>query len=184
MFGWFAETPDAGYSIATHVLLAIHVLFVNILLTNLLIAMFRYVSYCCELAYHLIELLACSKRFEQVYEDAQNIWHSQQYILTREYYSRAPLFPPFSIFYDIYRLIRMVFFRLRKACGKSVDRDKKVFSEFERMLVSQCSCSSSTRSEMIALEKEQVDEWGAFEGASTYEYAHIHAKEPGANTKV
>jgi hypothetical protein len=32
---------DAGWSISTHVLLAIHMLFVNILLTNLLIAMFR-----------------------------------------------------------------------------------------------------------------------------------------------
>lgn len=35
------EYPDAGWSISTHVLLAIHMLFVNILLTNLLIAMFR-----------------------------------------------------------------------------------------------------------------------------------------------
>ncbi|CAF5126487.1 unnamed protein product, partial [Rotaria magnacalcarata] len=32
--------PDAGWSIANHVLLAIHMIFVNILLTNLLIAMF------------------------------------------------------------------------------------------------------------------------------------------------
>ena len=33
--------PDAGWSIATQVLLAGHMLFVNILLINLLIAMFR-----------------------------------------------------------------------------------------------------------------------------------------------
>ncbi|CAF4387224.1 unnamed protein product, partial [Adineta steineri] len=54
---------DAAWSIATHVLLAIHMLFVNILLTNLLIAMF-------------------SKRFDQVYDDTKNIWHSQQYLFT------------------------------------------------------------------------------------------------------
>lgn len=36
------EAPDAGWSISTHVLLGVHMLFVNILLTNLLIAMFRY----------------------------------------------------------------------------------------------------------------------------------------------
>ena len=35
------EHQDAGWSISTHILLAIHMLFVNILLTNLLIAMFR-----------------------------------------------------------------------------------------------------------------------------------------------
>jgi hypothetical protein len=33
--------PNAGWSIATHVLLAIHMIFVNILLINLLIAIFR-----------------------------------------------------------------------------------------------------------------------------------------------
>ena len=38
------EAPDAGWSISTQVLLAVHMLFVNILLTNLLIAMFRYES--------------------------------------------------------------------------------------------------------------------------------------------
>lgn len=36
------ENPNASWSIATHVLLAAHMLFVNILLTNLLIAMFKY----------------------------------------------------------------------------------------------------------------------------------------------
>ncbi len=34
--------PDASTSIATQILLAFHMLFVNILLINLLIAMFRY----------------------------------------------------------------------------------------------------------------------------------------------
>lgn len=36
-------SPDEGWSMGTHVLLAIHLIFVNILLTNLLIAMFRLV---------------------------------------------------------------------------------------------------------------------------------------------
>lgn len=39
----FIANRDAGWSISTHVLLAAHMIFVNILLTNLLIAMFRYV---------------------------------------------------------------------------------------------------------------------------------------------
>jgi hypothetical protein len=75
----------------------------------------------------------CSKRFDQVYDETKNIWHSQQYLLTREYHSRAPLFPPFSVLFDVYRLIRMGFFRVRKACGKNEDPEKDVFSESERM---------------------------------------------------
>lgn len=37
----FLATPDAGTSIATQVMFAFHMLFVNILLLNLLIALFR-----------------------------------------------------------------------------------------------------------------------------------------------
>jgi hypothetical protein len=40
-FSFRKANPNAGWSIATQVLLAIHMLFVNVLLTNLLIAMFR-----------------------------------------------------------------------------------------------------------------------------------------------
>jgi hypothetical protein len=40
----FKATPDASTTIATQVLFAFHMLFVNILLINLLIAMFSYVQ--------------------------------------------------------------------------------------------------------------------------------------------
>ncbi|CAF0834212.1 unnamed protein product [Adineta ricciae] len=131
---------NAGWSISTHVLLAAHMLFVNILLTNLLIAMF-------------------SKRFDQVYEDTQNIWHSQQYIFTREYYTRSPFFPPISLFYDMYYLCRIAFFAIRRKCfkGKVGDRRAKVFK-------------------MIPVNKEVERRWYQFEGASTYEYAHAEVK--------
>ncbi len=36
--------PNAGWSIATQVLLAFHMLFVNVLLASLLIAMFGYID--------------------------------------------------------------------------------------------------------------------------------------------
>ena len=49
----FVEKVNTGSSIATHVLLAIHMIFMNILLVNLLIAMFKYVQ--CEYA----RLAAC-----------------------------------------------------------------------------------------------------------------------------
>ncbi|UJR22717.1 hypothetical protein I4U23_025751 [Adineta vaga] len=132
--------PDAGWSISTHVLLAIHMLFVNILLTNLLIAMF-------------------SKRFDQVYEDTKNIWHSQQYIFTREYYTRSPFYPPISFFYDIYYLARIAYYAIRRTCFKNKigDRRGKVFK-------------------MIPVNEDVEKRWYEFEGASTYEYAHAEVK--------
>ncbi|CAF1449983.1 unnamed protein product [Adineta steineri] len=131
--------PDAAWSVATHVLLAIHMLFVNILLTNLLIAMF-------------------SKRFDQVYDDTKNIWHSQQYLFTREYYTRSPFLPPISLGYDIYHLCRIVFFAIRRVCfKKSADGKAKVFK-------------------MIPINKDRIRIWHKFESASTHEYAHVQAK--------
>ncbi len=74
-----------------------------------------------------------SRRFSKVYQDTRNIWHSQQYIFTREYYARAPLFPPISLVYDIYYLWRMLIFYIhRKFFGKSADLNAKVFSKYER----------------------------------------------------
>lgn len=44
MFLFSTGTPDAGTTIATQVMFAFHMLFVNILLVNLLIALFTYVK--------------------------------------------------------------------------------------------------------------------------------------------
>ncbi|CAF3344944.1 unnamed protein product [Rotaria sp. Silwood1] len=133
------SNPEAGWSIADHVLLAIHMIFVNILLTNLLIAMF-------------------TKRFDKVYEDTRNIWHSQQYLFTREYFSRSPFLPPISLLYDIYYLARMFFFYIRrKHFQKSADRDSRVFK-------------------IISKKKHTIKEWNDFEDAFTSEYAHDEVK--------
>jgi hypothetical protein len=71
-----------------------------------------------------------SKRFDQVYEDTKNIWHSQQYLFTREYYTRSPFFPPISLLYDTYHLCRMIFFSIRRRCfKKSADRRATIFSK-------------------------------------------------------
>ncbi len=71
---------------------------INILLTNMLIAIFS----------------CSSKRFDEVYDDIQNIWRSQQYTLIREYYTRAPFFPSINLIYDMYHLCRMFFFFIRQ----------------------------------------------------------------------
>lgn len=149
--------PNAGWAISTQVLLAFHMLFVNILLTNLLIAMF-------------------SKRFDQVYEDTKNIWHSQQYIFTREYFIRSPFFPPLSFLYDIYQLCRLMFFTVRRVCLKrSFDRGAKVFSTMKQLTFSS-SKNSLSYLEIIPINKDVIRDWYEFEGASTYEYAHAEVK--------
>lgn len=76
-----------------------------------------------------------SKRFEQVYEDTHNIWHSQQYIFTREYYTRSPFFPPISLIYDLHYLCRLIYFKIKRICfEKSADKRAKVFSKLKSVV--------------------------------------------------
>ncbi|CAF2356522.1 unnamed protein product [Rotaria sp. Silwood2] len=133
------SNPDAGWSIADHVLLAVHMLFVNILLFNLLIAMF-------------------TKRYEKVHQETRTIWHSQQYLFTREYFTRSPFLPPISLIYDIYCLIRMfVFFIRRNYFETPVYQHTRVFK-------------------IIPKKRDTIKEWHNFEDAYTYEYAHDEVK--------
>ncbi|CAF4423117.1 unnamed protein product, partial [Adineta steineri] len=80
------------------------------------------------------------------------------YLFTREYYTRSPFLPPISLIYDIYHLCRIAFYAIRRICfKKSADSKATVFK-------------------MIPINKNRIKEWYEFEGASTYEYAHIEAK--------
>ncbi|CAF3482459.1 unnamed protein product [Rotaria sp. Silwood1] len=81
------ESKHDSPSIATHILLAFHMLLINILLVNLLIAMFN-------------------KSFQDVQSIQSDIWNYQQYMVVREYYDRAPLFIPFSTIFDIITLMK------------------------------------------------------------------------------
>ncbi|CAF3447822.1 unnamed protein product [Rotaria sp. Silwood1] len=81
------ESKHDSPSIATHILLAFHMLLINILLVNLLIAMFN-------------------KSFQDVQSIQSDIWNYQQYMVVREYYDRPPLFIPFSTIFDIITLMK------------------------------------------------------------------------------
>ncbi|CAF0766794.1 unnamed protein product [Rotaria sp. Silwood1] len=83
------QNPDLGTSIATQVLLAFHMLFVNILLINLLIAMFSYT-------------------FQTVQDQTDLVWRYERYSLIREYFDRPPLFPPFIIITHLIELIKFL----------------------------------------------------------------------------
>ncbi|XP_027006707.2 transient receptor potential cation channel subfamily M member 2 [Tachysurus fulvidraco] len=76
----------------TIIMLCVYLLFANILLLNLLIAIFNYT-------------------FEEVQGNTDIIWKFQRYELIKEYHSRPALPPPFVILSHIYLFIRRVLLR-------------------------------------------------------------------------
>ncbi|XP_054887505.1 transient receptor potential cation channel subfamily M member 2-like isoform X2 [Poeciliopsis prolifica] len=73
----------------TIVMLCVYLLFANILLLNLLIAIFNYT-------------------FEEVHDNTDSIWKFQRYQLIKEYYSHPAAPPPFIIFSHLYFFIKMM----------------------------------------------------------------------------
>uniref|UniRef100_A0A3B3XDG1 Ion transport domain-containing protein n=1 Tax=Poecilia mexicana TaxID=48701 RepID=A0A3B3XDG1_9TELE len=71
----------------TIVMLCVYLLFANILLLNLLIAIFNYT-------------------FDEIQDNTDKIWKYQRYQLIKEYYSRPVPPPPFIIFSHLYLFIR------------------------------------------------------------------------------
>ncbi|CAF1153400.1 unnamed protein product [Adineta steineri] len=82
---------------ATHVLLAFHMLFINILILNLLIAVF-------------------TDTIDKVKENTEFYWRSQRYSFIREYFEQPPCaYPPLIIFSHIALLIHYIY---SKSCDK------------------------------------------------------------------
>ncbi|KAM3607705.1 uncharacterized protein V6R79_012295 [Siganus canaliculatus] len=76
----------------TIIMLCVYLLFANILLLNLLIAIFNFT-------------------FEQVQDNTDIIWKFQRYELIKEYHSRPAAPPPFTIFIHLYLFIRRIVLR-------------------------------------------------------------------------
>ncbi|XP_023486045.1 transient receptor potential cation channel subfamily M member 2 isoform X1 [Equus caballus] len=77
----------------TVILLCLYLLFANILLLNLLIAMFNYT-------------------FQQVQEHTDQIWKFQRHDLIEEYHSRPPAPPPFILLSHLHLCIRRVVLKI------------------------------------------------------------------------
>ncbi|KAL3875816.1 hypothetical protein ACJMK2_033731, partial [Sinanodonta woodiana] len=92
-------------SVLVPLLGAIYVVLTNILLINLLIAMFSYT-------------------FQQVQEQSENVWRFYRFSLVHEYYDRPFLCPPFIIFNHLFRLVRYVCHR----CGYDISKSYNEFS--------------------------------------------------------
>lgn len=128
------EAMPASRSVATHILLAFHMLLINILLVNLLIAMFKWVRT------ELFGLLcfSFSKSFQDVQSVQSDIWNYQQYAVVREYYDRPPLFIPLSTIFDIIALVKIFYEWYLRVRYNYVNPLQRVFSKFRLKLMRRC----------------------------------------------
>ncbi|UJR29010.1 hypothetical protein I4U23_010228 [Adineta vaga] len=140
--------PDAGTdqaeATATHVLLAFHMLFINILLLNLLVAVF-------------------ADSIVKVQENTEFYWRYQRYSFVREYFERLPLSYPPLIF--ISHLCLLVLSIRRTFCAKfcQTEVNPEVFSSTLKRI--------TPVFKMIPLKNSQNERWDLFENAATYGYA-------------
>ncbi|XP_028925185.1 transient receptor potential cation channel subfamily M member 2 isoform X2 [Ornithorhynchus anatinus] len=99
----------------TVILLCLYLLFTNILLLNLLIAMFNYT-------------------FQQVQEHTDQIWKFQRHDLIEEYHGRPPAPPPFILFNHLQLFVKRVM--LRKPAKRHKQLKKKLEKNEEAALLS------------------------------------------------
>ncbi|CAF1116862.1 unnamed protein product, partial [Rotaria sordida] len=136
-------TGNAAEATATHVLLAFHMLFINILLLNLLIAVF-------------------ADTIGKVQENTEFYWRYQRYSFVREYFERLPLsYPPLIIIPHIILLFLTIY---QKCCSK-LSRNR-VINENHVPL----SKSFTRIFKMIPINDSQNEQWDSFENAATYSY--------------
>ncbi|XP_070549238.1 transient receptor potential cation channel subfamily M member-like 2 isoform X2 [Ptychodera flava] len=99
--------PQVGeYQWVVHGLTAIYLLISNILLINLLIAMFSFT-------------------FGKVQENAELIWKFHRYALIFEYVDRPTLAPPLIIIEHVFRLIKDLKMRLTEKCLKEEEEEEQ-----------------------------------------------------------
>ena len=116
-----------------------------------------------------------SKRFGEVYQQAQEIWHSQNYAVVRAYNLRAPLFPPFSVLYDMYVLASMPICYIRHKYNSEKHKyQPRVFRT--NMIEKFPSIFNYSFVEIIPENFSISEEWREFEANATYEYAHTAVK--------
>ncbi|XP_056392757.1 transient receptor potential cation channel subfamily M member 2 isoform X2 [Hyla sarda] len=99
----------------TVILLCLYLLFTNILLLNLLIAMFNYT-------------------FQQVQEHTDQIWKFQRHDLIEEYHGRPPAPPPLILFNHLHLFIKRVI--LHEPAGRQKQLKEKLEKNEEAALLS------------------------------------------------
>ncbi|KAH3801691.1 hypothetical protein DPMN_155350 [Dreissena polymorpha] len=87
--GIYPRCPSKTGQIVVPIMMAIYMLFTNILLLNLLIAMF-------------------SHTFEAIHKRSESLWCYQRYFILKEYGMRPVICPPLNICWHIYDLVQRV----------------------------------------------------------------------------
>ncbi|CAF1439974.1 unnamed protein product [Rotaria sp. Silwood1] len=125
----------------THVLLAFHILFINILLLNLLIAVF-------------------TNTIGKVQENTNFYWRYQRYWFIREYFQRLPLsYPPLIIIPHIILFILTIY---HKCCSKL---HRQQVADLNHVPAPKTFMRTF---KMIPREDSQNEAWDLFENAATH----------------
>uniref|UniRef100_A0A3B4WRS9 Transient receptor potential cation channel, subfamily M, member 2 n=1 Tax=Seriola lalandi dorsalis TaxID=1841481 RepID=A0A3B4WRS9_SERLL len=96
----------------TIIMLCVYLLFANILLLNLLIAIFNFT-------------------FQEVQDNTDRIWKFQRYELIKEYHSRPAAPPPFIIFSHLYLFIS----KLKRCCISTSALEKTAFFHLRAIIL-------------------------------------------------
>ncbi|CAF0951970.1 unnamed protein product [Rotaria sp. Silwood1] len=134
----------AAEATATHVLLAFHMLFINILLLNLLVAVF-------------------ADSIGKVQANTEFYWRYQRYSFVREYFEYLPLsYPPFIIISHIILIILTI----KNACCSKLGRNQVATDNYVPV-----SKRLTRIFKMIPIQDSQNEHWDLFENAATYSCA-------------
>ncbi|CAD5115014.1 DgyrCDS4036 [Dimorphilus gyrociliatus] len=115
-----SDNPCPKKSVLAVVLFAIYMVITNVLLLNLLIAMF-------------------ANTFERVQENSEKVWKYYRYNLIQEYFDRPTLAPPFIILTHIWRLLKNCYLKAKSRQKKNTylrsslpEEETKKMALFER----------------------------------------------------
>ncbi|CAF3900565.1 unnamed protein product [Rotaria sp. Silwood2] len=141
-------TNDGGGGVAeataTHVLLGFHMLFINILLLNLLVAVF-------------------ADSIGKVQANTEFYWRYQRYSFVREYFEHLPLsYPPLIIISHIILIILTI----QNICCPKLGRNRVAHNHYVPI-----SKRLARTFKMIPIQESQNEQWDLFENAATYSSA-------------
>ncbi|CAF3430705.1 unnamed protein product [Rotaria sp. Silwood1] len=138
-----STTGNVAEATATHVLLAFHMLFINILLLSLITAVFTH-------------------SVDHVRDNSDFYWRHQRYSFVREYFEGLPLSSPPLIFISH---IMLLFLSIRRKCCSKLGRNQ-VTTENHIPL----SKKFTRIFKMIPTNDSQNEQWDSFENVATYSY--------------